>query len=292
MIAEKLIPFLVVSLFVIWFFVYAFWIYSRDWVEPTISDWIRKSFKLIFDFSFVDTYRIGLLEVLFAFLIIIVLLNILIAIVGEAWDSAAEKSNGLFWKYRVEKIKELRFATKYEHKWTHNKFSTLMEKIDNMNKIPYGSDVSWTKSPYHVVETKDQYENPHKYFDRELSEKIQDARSLHSTIYFEKINDNDFTSFRQFMLLLRWFGSLMRFCILVILGFPTLGVLWPKKFRSSLLTWDDSEQPMDQHNETYRTSPTTGVPTLSHNDSLSHLISQVELLNRNTDRNSLTIRNN
>jgi len=261
MIAKKLIPFLVVTCLLLGFFVYAFWIWNSDWEETPLSDWYEKSFKLMFDYSFIGTYRFGTLEILFAFLIIIVLFNILIAIVGEAWDSAAEKSNGLFWKYRLEKIKELRYATKYRHKWAHNKFSTLLEKIDNMSKISYGSDISWTKSPYHVVETKDQYENPHKYFGPELLERIQDARSLHSTIYFEKVNDENFTSYGQFLLLLRWFGSLMCFCILIILGFPTLGILWPKKFRSSLLTWEDSEQPMDQHDEISCTRPTTNSIT-------------------------------
>ena len=160
-----MIPFLVVSLLVLWFFVYAFWVWNSDWGDTALSYWIIKSYKLVFDFSFKGAYSIGFLKVLLAFLIIIVLFNNLIAIIGEAWDSDAEKSNRHFWEYRLEKIKELRFATKYEHKWAHDKFSTLLEKINNMSNISYRSDVSWTRLPYHVVETKDQYEKPHKYFD-------------------------------------------------------------------------------------------------------------------------------
>jgi len=246
LIVKQLVPFIVVNLLVLWFFVYAWWIKEsvRGSANNTIKLRFQESFMLIFDFSERDSDNsdadtIGLLHILFALLIIIVLFNILIAIVGEAWQSSDQISNGLFWKYRLEKIKELRYATKYQRRFVDSRFSKLMEKIDNIRYISYGSDISWNKSPYHLVDTRDHYENPQNYFGAEQSKVIHDARSLNATMYWEEMS-GDVTSWRKAMILLGWFGSLIRYGMLVILGFPTLGILWPKKFRASLLSWDDS----------------------------------------------------
>ena len=91
---------------------------------------------------------------LFAFFIIIVLLNVVIAIVVEAWESAEAELNRLFWKYRLEKIFELRYALKLKERLStrifgfQNSCHELLEKIDNIRDLSYASDVSWTKAPY------------------------------------------------------------------------------------------------------------------------------------------------
>ena len=46
------------------------------------------------------------LDILFGLLIVIILLNVVVAIVGEAWDDAATQSLMFFWKYRVDKIQQ------------------------------------------------------------------------------------------------------------------------------------------------------------------------------------------
>jgi len=240
-ITKKLIPFLVVMLLLLTFFVYAFWLSSSDEEE---IDW-SGNFRLIFEFD----QDVLWLEVAFAFVIIIVLFNILIAIVSEAWASATKKASGLFWKYRLEKINELRATGQWNFHLTpgsktrevqrKKKISktTLTERIDNVRNVSYGDNIPWNKSPYNVVTEKDHYDNPGRYFSPEQAQIINDAHSLLADIYWAK-KDNDLTICGKFMLILKWLGSCVHYGLLIILGIPTLGILWPKNFRSGLLTWD------------------------------------------------------
>jgi hypothetical protein len=49
------------------------------------------------------------LDVLFGVIAIVVLLNVVIAIVSEAWETAQERALNLFWKFRLEFLSEARF---------------------------------------------------------------------------------------------------------------------------------------------------------------------------------------
>jgi len=201
----------------------------------------------------------GLLEGLFAFTIIIILLNVVIAIVGEAWESAESESNRLFWKYRLEKIFELRYALKLQNclstPFKRFKFSctNVLEKIDEMKDISYGSDVSWNRAPYNVLTKKDQYDNPSKYFSSDQVKIIYDAHSLHADMYWsefgadraEPIKDRVF--FRKVIILLKWVRACMLYALLIVLGIPAFGILWPKKFRAGLLTLGFRNQEMESN---------------------------------------------
>ena len=63
--------------------------------------------------AFADSHFAGLLFVQYSFLVFIVLLNILIAIVGDSYDEALVKSNELFWRSRVELVAEISTTFKW-----------------------------------------------------------------------------------------------------------------------------------------------------------------------------------
>jgi len=245
-ILKTLIPFLVVSLLLIWAFIYAFWILDNNSDMRCLSSdslWgcFLSRFQTILNFSPRGDNPV---EVVFAILIIIVLLNVLIAIVGEAWTSAAQEANMLFWQYRLKKIYELRYALKLRTR-AGTSFTTfpsicyicsvLSTKIDNVRNISYGGHISWTRAPYHVLTKADHYHNPHRYFGPDQVKIINDAHSLQADMYWAAIDD-DLGLYRKSIILLKWLCSLLIYVVLIILGFPTFGILWPKKFRAGVLT--------------------------------------------------------
>ena len=279
MIIKKLMAFLVVSLLLILAYAYAFWIKDNgDTSCSSIWECLKTMHARLFDFS---PSEITLIETTFGILIMIVLLNVVIAIVGEAWTSAAEKSTEMFWMFRLEKIYQLRCAATvrdivYNPNSTHTDiFSVLMKKIDRVESISYGDNVSWTKPPYHVLKRKDHYNNPRKYFCEDLSVKVIDAHSLQADMYWhqvellkrkEKIYPKDQekthekkkkTSSRAqiengeeeektvrigsiIVILAKWLGHCLCYTILVVMGIPLCGIIWPKKFRAGLLSMGNS----------------------------------------------------
>jgi len=208
----------------------------------SIGECSEETIKLIFDFS---PATIGPLEVSFAFTIIIVQLNVVIAIVSEAWDRATIASTVVFWKYRLEKISHLHFAYKmpkylviYFAKFTIFPYPWIymLEKIDGIRNISYRKNIIWARAPFHVMTEKDHYDNPHKYFDPVQVISILDAHSLQGDLYWAKIDaDVDLSLSRRASILFKWLSCLVFYFALIILGIPTFGILWPLKFRSALL---------------------------------------------------------
>lgn len=74
-----------------------------------------------------------LLDVVFGFVAIIVLLNVVIAVVSDAWDSAANEAINLFWKFRLEFLCESRFYAYLDKKMCHGgrveRFSAYVDQI-------------------------------------------------------------------------------------------------------------------------------------------------------------------
>jgi len=250
MIIRKLMAFLVVSLLLILAFAYAFWIKDSGNVTcPDIRTCLKATYAKLFDYS---PEELGFTEIIFGILILIVLLNVVIAIVGEAWTAAAEESTHMFWKFRLDKISQLRCGAQV---WHVKIFSPLMDKIDNLESISYADNFSWTKPPFSILETYDQYNNPSKYFCDDLSLKIIDAHSLQADMYWyqveteknkEKIDLKDHVSDgipgSRISLLLKWLGYCLFYSILVVLGLPLCGIIWPKKFRAGLLSMGKSQK--------------------------------------------------
>ena len=63
----------------------------------------------------------------------IVLLNVVIAIVSEAWDTAQVRALNLFWKFRLEFLSEARFFAYLDKRLCHGGcFEKLGERIDGL----------------------------------------------------------------------------------------------------------------------------------------------------------------
>eukprot|EP00555_Chaetoceros_dichaeta_P001568 CAMPEP_0198277408 /NCGR_PEP_ID=MMETSP1447-20131203/65834_1 /TAXON_ID=420782 /ORGANISM="Chaetoceros dichaeta, Strain CCMP1751" /LENGTH=274 /DNA_ID=CAMNT_0043972427 /DNA_START=167 /DNA_END=991 /DNA_ORIENTATION=+ len=181
-------------------------------------------FATFLDFSRRENENLSIGRILFGVMIVIVLLNVVIAIVSEAWTTASLQSTKLFWKYRVTKIAELKVLDNYSNRtkisnsslmpaslqstklfWKYRltkiaelkvldnysnrvkiSNSRLMRSIDRLENIAYSTDISWSKAPYSSVTKKAHYDKPHEYLPDETAAEIIKAKSLQNDLYWAR----------------------------------------------------------------------------------------------------------
>ena len=141
----ELAPFIIVSALLLLGFIYSFWIYD-DVVKcqeglNTCTKWLLGR---IFEYNLDSTSNAIALE--FSFMISI-LLNVVIAIVSEAWQKSREGANLYFWKFRLEKIYAMGYADMQLMKFFSSSrmihsssFLNTLARIDSMWNISYGKD--------------------------------------------------------------------------------------------------------------------------------------------------------
>lgn len=209
---SSLVPFLVVSAIALFTFAYIFYVETKDsdaypydpapHISPNPYDTLLESFKVVFA-SFApgpmgdNEY---LLDYFFGIFIIIVLLNVVIAVVSEAWEDASEEADGAFWKYRLDLILEKTRGRRETALFACLKFAFDDDIID--------------------VET--------------VGTTMGEFRKRLVLAYRKKG-----LSFCIYVV--------AKSCVLIILGFPTFGVLWPKFFRQILFT---PPKPKDDESKT------------------------------------------
>jgi len=254
-ITRSLLPFLVVSLLLLGAFIYSFWMRK----DPNCNTFATCSKYIILGsiFGFEPSEDAGTLELfLFGVLIIIVLLNVVIAIVCEAWERASEQSIKIFWHSRLNKLHQLHILHKIKIDKLPQKIDNILQKIDNMEKIAY-RNIGWAKEPYNHVTEEDQYKNPYKYFHHAISKKIHDAKSLQANIYWAEMEvRNKYMKVRSIDMEVRrtdmegvkldiysklkcvadWIIRCIVYILIIGLGSITFGLLFPKNLRSGILS--------------------------------------------------------
>lgn len=244
-IITEILPFIIVSALLLLFFIYTYWI-NQGPRCTTIFGCYSWVFGSIFAFTTQDGEQsIKFLELLFGLLIVIILLNVLIAIVSEAWYSSSKESSRLFWKYRLEKIEELQYTNNLNRHHTGLSDTSFMSQVDNIEDISFTNDISWSKAPYDLVAKKDQYDKPFEYFDSDLASEIVKAKSLSSNIYWAKTDARargaKFTNLNLITIILKWLGSCVLYASLIIMGILTCGFFFPCNFRSGVLSVGNEE---------------------------------------------------
>jgi len=274
-----LIPFTIVTVLIVVFFIYSYWIKQEcDFGEdiscdfgpaletyeifvsqgdltpsPTpsaLSDYkkfnqcAQTALTDLFNYQGVpkrepdDSKYIEWLRYFFGYFVIIVLLNVVIAIVVEAWQTATDRATTLFWKFRLEKVIELHYARKLEPSFS--KQLNLLQTIDNVESIQFQNDISWTKPPFDVMNMKAHYEKPFEYFDNDLATKIYKSKSMQGELYWTGTDlagkDQSFTICHKFIIIFKWLGDCIFYFFLIIIGIFTFGATWPKRFRCGVLS--------------------------------------------------------
>jgi hypothetical protein len=198
--------------------------------------WVLQGF-----FSGADNTE-SILDIMFGIIAIVVLLNVVIAIVSEAWGSAAKKSTHLFWKFRLEFLSEARFFAYLDKRICKG---GLVEKagdyVDEIRDLALADHVPWSQPPYNLVTSKKEYDNPHDYYDHDLAQRITKGQSLQADLYWTKMDSKrkhlhwSNKRLRQSLCVLKWAWSTFLSMILLALGLLTAGWFWPKKIRKRIL---------------------------------------------------------
>jgi len=234
----ELIPFLIVLFFLLFAFVYAFYVSGRNNCE-TVTVCYSFVFANFLNYASEMDETVSLLRIIFGVGMVIVLLNVVIAIVSEAWSTAAKQSTTLFWKYRVEKIAELKYTDNFRSP-IHISDTHLMRFIDNVGDVQYVNNISWSKAPYHCVTKKDQYDKPYEYFCSNIAPEIMKVKSLQNNLYWAKMDAKNrghgFTKSDQIALILKWMGECILYATLIIMGILTCGIFFPRNFRYGVLS--------------------------------------------------------
>jgi len=231
-----LIPFFVVTATVLLGF--AYWLRLG---ESTSCSRMRDCIFDVLAFFFNGQEKMNsIFDVIFATVVGIILLNVVIAIVSEAWSSADKASPRMFWYFRLDYIGE---ASAYDYLTSNlpfDYFEILFNYIDNLDTIQFWDGIHWFKAPYNMVKSKDQYLDPYKYWSASFAENVKNARSLQADLFWLGQEFNETNNSVKFYCEASWVVIQYIVCVvlkllLFILGFFTLGLLWPKSFRCKLL---------------------------------------------------------
>lgn len=170
------------------------------------------------------------------------LLNVVIAIVSEAWESAADRALNLFWKFRLEFLTEARFFAHMDRKFCRGgiieKFGDL---VDGIVDVKFVDNTPWNKFPYSMVKSKKQYNAPFAYFHEDIAKKIRDAQGLQADLYWTKTDSRrknrsrGWKKTRYWLSLSKWLGHASLYLFLCLLGLVTAGWMWPQSLRRQVL---------------------------------------------------------
>lgn len=260
-----LIPFFVVSFLVLLAFAFGF---RMSGTRGDSCDTLGNCFYFVMQSFFAgadDTT--DYLDILYGILVIVVLLNVVIAIVEQAWEEAAKETGRLFWTYRLEFLTENRafasaFVSKSDTKASAGKLSRILDRIDSVENIAFSNYTSWTKPPFNSVKSREMYEKPHDFFQEPIASMVKATHSAAATLYWIKTDSKELEAAKvgggelywmRVKVILRFIYSSIVYLILIILGVLTCGWFWPVNARKAILTVglvmeNEHEEPdSDQH---------------------------------------------
>lgn len=248
LIFQTLIPFFIVSGLLLLAFAYGFRVSHNDagclanceedacdMCQASLGQWYY--WVLGGFFSGADSTDSPTLDLLFGVTAIIILLNVVIAIVSDAWEVSSLQSQALFWKFRLEFLSESRLFTYMEKrtcKGSH--FARLSQFIDQIPDIKIADDAPWAQKPLSVMKSKEEYYRPEDYFKSDLARKIRKGHSLRAEMYWIKMDGGNATFCLKCTAIMKWLLLSVLYCLLIMLGMLTGGWFWPKNFRRRVLS--------------------------------------------------------
>mmetsp|Transcript_17604 Transcript_17604/g.24826 ORF Transcript_17604/g.24826 Transcript_17604/m.24826 type:complete len:1155 (-) Transcript_17604:261-3725(-) len=227
---KTLIPFFIVTGLILTIFSYSFTLKGNENC-PLFEEcymWVLQGI-----FSGTDDTR-DVLDVLFGIISIIILLNVLIAIVSEAWGASLSQVEKLFWFYRLSYLSETKAFSYFN--LSDNRF---FQFVDDFSFTPLTDTADWKDAPFNLVSNKKMYENPEMFFQPTIAQKIIMARSLKATLYWIKLDNLGkpfLAEIRIIAAVLKWMTVSALYIVFLIFGLVTFGWSWPKDARRALLS--------------------------------------------------------
>lgn len=248
LILTTLLPFFIVGSLVLLAFTIAYRISDADCRtvgEDSLSECYLSTIQMSFSGS--DETE-SVLDIIFGVVAIVILLNVVIAIVGDVWQVATEEASELYWTFRVGYLLETRVFGLFQKKVSRNRnlvcFTGLTDLIDHMEDIRLIDKAIWEEGNYASVETRNQYMHPELYFIPDIAKEIRKAHSLEADMYWAQHEDQNEEQElvalvkvgRVLLVLGRFISRVILYIFLLALGVPFCGWFWPVNFRRHMLS--------------------------------------------------------
>lgn len=189
-------------------------------------------------------------DVFFGLIIVLVVLNVVIAIVSDAWDTAKDEATDLYWQGRLNFLLEMRSIIRFLES---QEAPEILKKLDEIPSVMGKSaiaNISWTRDyPYHLVDTKAEYDNPKVFFSPEIADVILKAKSPANDLRWLALDEKEHR-IAQVKVSIKWFGIYILDFFLIIIGFVTFGLLWSEHKRVWLLSFANLPEEEDDIDET------------------------------------------
>ena len=199
------VPFLVVSFVTLFTFSFMYFIqYQHNpnnalEVEPSHATMMSSFQAVLLGFTGDTTTYESVLDYLYGITVVIILLNVIIAVVSEEWEDAVAEANGAFWNYRLDLILEKTRGIDIDYS------NPACQRLSKFRRN-LGRDLDNLFLNSETVGTTTE----------ELKKKLALAYRENDSIFCIKL--------------------ILKSVVLILLGFPTCGMLWPKFFRQMLFT--------------------------------------------------------
>jgi len=228
------------------------------------------------------------LDILFGIFCIVILLNVVIAIVGDAWELATDTASSMYWSFRVSYLVESRiFAIIQKNFMNGGMMNKLSNAIDGVKDIAVTDHVTWSKGVYSQVTSKAQYDQPDQYFDEDTAAKILQAHSLQADLYWVQVESKNqkhikkkekggltseekkmeasrtraSTGIMRVGVVFTFFMRCLLYIVLIALGIVTGGWFWPVSFRRGVLSLGLSVNEKDTEDKVVGDEPGMEVET-------------------------------
>lgn len=171
-----------------------------------------------------------IIDILFGIVAVIILLNVVIAIVSNAWDTAVSNVGTVFWEFRLmylahsETIFHPVEQLLLKHLGADGK-SSFLRWIDNQKDIKFRDDVVWTEPPFFHIGNIHHYLHPEELFTAEDAEKLKSLHSFEGEMFWTVRECKSRLSRVKAMYLvsIKWFWNATVYAFLIALGIPCLG---------------------------------------------------------------------
>lgn len=180
----------------------------------------------------IENMRTGL-DGVFGIFAGVMLLNVVIAIISEVWTDAGNHATTMFWCARLDFLSETSF-------FSNGDLSSMNQCV---KYTPATLNISWAHDyPYNQVLSRHEYDHPEDHFSAEIAAKIREAHSLEATVKWIRtdfeVNGRSRFIMRlvQLKASLKWWIGILWYLTVIILGFLTMGLLWPRAVREFVLT--------------------------------------------------------
>mmetsp|Transcript_18684 Transcript_18684/g.27676 ORF Transcript_18684/g.27676 Transcript_18684/m.27676 type:complete len:1350 (+) Transcript_18684:52-4101(+) len=220
---------------------------------------LTKTLQAFFSGGDVDNW----LDIVFGIVAIIILLNVVIAIVSDAWEDARDRATDIYWRGRITFLSETSAVIQAPQNWRllsfiNSCFKSLFQRIDNMQRISLEEpNFDWSKDyPYCLVTNKLEYGNPDHYLQEADAREIKNMKTFKSDLHWlkdsinrsaglmakdanGKVENLSIVKIQWFYACLwcKWFWLTGWYAVCIVIGLPCFGIWWPRPFRKYILSF-------------------------------------------------------